>query len=600
MKAPQTLPLLSDIEISRRAPIQPIETIAHQLGIPLEMVETYGRYKAKIRLEAISEQREAHHKGLQGRFQGGPPQRRAHYIDVTAITPTPLGEGKTTTTVGLVQGLGFLGKKAVATLRQPSLGPTFGIKGGAAGGGYSQVIPMEDINLHLTGDIHAVAAAHNLCAAAIDARLYHENRWSDSYFEKIGLSKLHIDPTRILIGRVVDMNDRVLRHVTVGMGSPEDGPLRESHFDIAVASEVMAILALAKNITDLRQRIGTMVVAYDTKGKPLTAEDFGVAGAMTALLREAIKPNLLQTLEGQGAFIHTGPFANIAHGNSSILADELALQYADYVVTESGFGADRGFEKFADIKCRTSGYTPDAAVLVCTVRALKVHGGGPAVVAGKPLSEVYKEENLELLKKGLANLEAHLRIVQRFGIPAVVAINAFPTDTEAEWECIREAALRAGAFDAVVSHHWGRGGEGAAELAAAVVRACETPSTFRFLYSLEWPLEQKIETIAREIYGADGVDYTDKAREELEHLESQGFGKLPICMAKTQYSLSHDPELKGAPKGWRLPIRELRLAAGAGFVYPLCGDITTMPGLPSKPAFMNIDIDEQGNIQGLS
>jgi len=459
---------------------------------------------------------------------------------------------------------------------------------------------MEDINLHLTGDIHAVSAAHNLCAAAIDARLYHESRWSDAYFEKLGLVKLNIDPYRVGIGRVVDMNDRVLRHIITGLGDREDGPVRQSRFDISVASEVMAILALARDIGDLRSRIGRMVVAQDTKGKPLTAEDFGVAGAMTALLRDAVKPNLLQTLEGQAAFIHAGPFANIAHGNSSVIADQIAVRYADYVVTESGFGADMGMEKFFDIKCRTSGLVPDAVVVVATVRALKSHGGGPAVVPGKPLPNEYKEENLELLQRGLANLTAHLGIVQRFGIPAVVAINAFPTDTQAEWDLIRKTAIQAGASAAVVTHHWEKGGEGAAELAAAVEKACEEPKQFRYLYELNQSLSAKIETIAQQVYGADGVDYSDESRETLEKLESDGFGALPICMAKTQYSLSHDPALKGAPKGWRLPIREVRLAAGAGFVYPLCGDMTTMPGLPSKPAFMGIDIDERGKITGLS
>lgn len=577
-------PVPKDIEIAQEAQAEPILQIARGLGLPEQAVELYGNYKAKVDWKLVRNEM----------------PKRARYIDVTAISPTPLGEGKTTTTVGLVQGLGFLGRRAVATLRQPSMGPTFGIKGGAAGGGYSQVIPMEDINLHLTGDIHAVSAAHNLCAAAIDARLYHESRWSDAYFEKLGLQKLNIDPYRVGIGRVVDMNDRVLRHIITGLGDREDGPVRQSRFDISVASEVMAILALAQDLADLRRRIGRMVVAQDTKGKPLTAEDFGVAGAMTALLRDAIKPNLLQTLEGQPAFIHAGPFANIAHGNSSVIADQIAVRYADYVVTESGFGADMGMEKFFDIKCRTSGLVPDAVVVVATVRALKSHGGGPAVVPGKPLPNEYKEENLELLKKGLANLTAHLGIVKRFGIPAVVAINAFPTDTQAEWDLIRETAVKAGASAAIVTHHWEKGGEGAAELAAAVERACEGPKQFRYLYELNQSLSSKIETIACDVYGADGVDYSDESRETLEKFEADGYGALPICMAKTQYSLSHDPALRGAPKGWRLPIREVRLAAGAGFVYPLCGDMTTMPGLPSKPAFMGIDIEENGKITGLS
>jgi formyltetrahydrofolate synthetase len=558
-------------------------------------VEEYGKYKAKIDWRLLSVQ--AAEKNL--------PPRRAKYINVTAISPTPLGEGKTTTTVGLVQGLGYGGKSAAACLRQPSMGPTFGIKGGAAGGGYSQVVPMEDFNLHLTGDIHAVSAAHNLCAAAVDARIYHESRWSGAYFEKLGLRRLDIDPYGVQIGRALDMNDRCLRQVLTGLGDKANGPLRQSWFDISAASEVMAILALARNLKDLRERLGRMVTAFDRKGRPLTAEDFGVAGAMAALLRDAINPNLLQTLEGQGVFVHTGPFANIAHGNSSVIADLLAARFAGYVVTESGFGSDMGMEKFFDIKCRVSGLIPDAVVLVATVRALKAHGGGPAVVPGKPLPPEYGTENLELLGAGLSNLRAHIGIIRRFGLPAVVAINAFPTDTQAEWDLIREEAIKAGAADAAVSRHWAEGGAGAADLARAVERAVDggpagdKAGGFRFLYPPEAPLAEKIETIALEVYGAEGVDYGEGVRESLGRLEDQGFGKLPVCMAKTQYSLSHDPRLKGAPKGWRLPVREVRLAAGAGFVCPLCGDISTMPGLPSRPAFMDIDIDAEGNIKGL-
>ncbi|MDR2257792.1 MAG: formate--tetrahydrofolate ligase [Treponema sp.] len=577
-----------DIEIAQGAVLQDIAGIAARMGIPPDAVEQYGRYKAKI----------------SGRLLKDPGQGpRARYVNVTAISPTPLGEGKTTTTVGLVQGLGRLGKNAVACLRQPSMGPTFGIKGGAAGGGYSQVVPMEDFNLHLTGDIHAVSAAHNLCAAAVDARIYHESRRPDAYFEKLGLRRLDVDPYGVQIGRVVDMNDRCLRQVLVGLGGRLDGPPRQSRFDIAVASEVMAVLALARNLKDLRERLGRMVVAFDRKGRPLCAEDFGVAGAMAALLRDAINPNLLQTLEGQGAFVHAGPFANIAHGNSSVIADLLAVRFADYVVTESGFGSDMGMEKFFDIKCRVSGLVPDAVVLVATVRALKSHGGGPAVVPGKPLPPEYGAENLELLRAGLANLRAHIGIIRRFGVPAVVAVNAFPADTQAEWDLVREEAIKAGAADAAVSRHWAEGGAGAAELAGAVDRAIEGRPAghggFRFLYPPEASLAEKIETIALEVYGADGVDYGEGVRESLGRLEDQGFGKLPVCMAKTQYSLSHDPRLKGAPRGWRLPVREVRLAAGAGFVYPLCGDISTMPGLPSRPAFMNIDVDEEGNVKGL-
>ncbi|MDR0641605.1 MAG: formate--tetrahydrofolate ligase [Treponema sp.] len=582
-------PVPSDIEIAQGAELKPIDQIITELGIPLERAELYGKRKAKIDWRLAS------------------PQGRAKYINVTAISPTPLGEGKTTTTVGLVQGLGCLGRKAVAALRQPSMGPTFGIKGGAAGGGYSQVVPMEDFNLHLTGDIHAVAAAHNLCAAAVDARIYHESRWSAAYLEKIGLRRLNVDPYAVSIGRVLDMNDRALRGVLTGLGGKGDGPLRQTRFDIAVASEVMAILALARDLSDLRARLGRMIVASDNQGRPLSAGDFGAAGAMTVLLKDALNPNLLQTLEGQSAFVHTGPFANIAHGNSSIVADLIAAQYAEYLVTESGFGSDMGMEKFFNIKCRSSGMAPDAVVLVATVRALKSHGGGPSVIPGKALPAAYREENLELLRAGLANLRAHIGIIRRFGIPAIVAINAFPADTQAEWDLIREESLAAGAQDAAVTRHWELGGEGAAELAHAVERVVEQAGKdpaarsagFRPLYPSEAPLNQKIEIIAREIYGAEGVDYAEGVRERLDTLEDQGHGSLPVCMAKTQYSLSHDPRLKGAPKGWRLPVRDVRLAAGAGFVYPLCGDITTMPGLPSRPAFMDVDIDAEGNIKGL-
>jgi len=575
----------SDIEIAQAAKLHPIREIAARMKIPSQYVEEYGMYKAKIDWKVLKEQ--------------NLPTAKAKYINVTAISPTPLGEGKTTTTVGLVQGLGAIGRDAVACLRQPSMGPTFGIKGGAAGGGYSQIVPMEDFNLHLTGDIHAVSAAHNLCAAAVDARIYHESRWSSSYFEKLGLKILDIDSSRNALGRVVDMNDRSLRHVLTGLGGREDGPLRQGRFDISVASEVMAILALARDLKDLRQRLGRMIVAYDKKGRGLSADDFGVAGAMTVLLKDALKPNLLQTLEGQGSFVHAGPFANIAHGNSSVMADLLAVHFTDYIVTEAGFGSDMGMEKFFDIKCRTSGLIPNAVVLVATVRALKSHGGGPAVVPGKSLPACYREENLDLLKAGISNLAAHINIVKRFGVPAVVAINAFPTDTRAEWDLLREEALRAGAMDAVVTRHWELGGSGATDLARAVEKAAGSPNNFRLLYADSMELSKKIETIAKEVYGADGVDYSPGVREELDTLQKAGYGALPVCMAKTQYSLSHDPGLKGAPKGWRLPIREVRLAAGAGFICPLCGDITTMPGLPSRPSFMDIDVDEDGKITGL-
>ena len=580
-------PVPSDIDIAQAADVRPISEIAGRYGIDGRYLEHYGVDKAKISLDFLKD-----------RPAGA---KRAKYIDVTAITPTPLGEGKTTTTVGLVQGLGWIGKKAIATIRQPSMGPTFGIKGGAAGGGYSQIVPMADFNLHLTGDIHAVSAAHNLCAAALDARIYHEGRWSDAYFEKLGLKKLNIDAYNIYWRRIMDMNDRTLRKIMVGMGGLENGPLRETGFDISVASEVMAILALSTSLADLRARLGRIVVALDRSGKPITTEDLKVAGAMTILMKDALKPNILQTLEEQLAFVHAGPFANIAHGNSSILADAMATQIADYVVTESGFGADMGFEKFVDIKCRASGMMPDAVVVVATVRALKMHGGGPKVTPGKPLASAYVHEDLALLEKGLDNLRAHLGIIAGFGLPAVVAINAFPSDTEAEHGLIRAAALAAGASDAVVARNWASGGEGAADLARVVARAAEQPSSPKFLYPLEMPIRDKIDTLARKVYGADRVSYSPEAESAMERFSSLGYGNLPICMAKTQYSLSHDPALKGAPKGYVFPVNDLRLAAGAGFIYPLSGEITTMPGLPSVPGYMGMDIDtETGRITGLS
>lgn len=587
MSIERKTPVPSDIEIAQAATIKPIVQVAENYGICDECIDHFGRYKAKVRLEFLK--------------QNANMPKRAKYIDVTAITPTPLGEGKTTTTVGLVQGLGRIGKKAIAAIRQPSMGPTFGIKGGAAGGGYSQIVPMEDFNLHLTGDIHAVAAAHNLCATAMDARMYHESRWSDDFFAKQGLSKLNIDKYQVLWRRVVDMNDRPLRDIVLGIGGIDNGPLRQSGFDIAVASEVMAILALAKDLKDLRGRIGRIVIAIDKNGKAVTAEDLGVAGAMTILLKDAIKPNILQTLEEQLAFVHAGPFANIAHGNSSVIADQIAVKIGDYVVTESGFGADMGFEKFVDIKCRTSGIFPDAAVVVATVRALKMHGGGPKVTPGKTLAKEYKEENLELVKKGLPNLIAHLNIVRKFGVPAVVAINAFPTDTQAEWDLIREAAIKAGAQDAVVTKNWAEGGDGAAALAQAVVKAAEVKSDVRPFYPLDLSIKEKIDRIAREVYGADHVSYSAEAEKAIDKFSQLGYEHLPICMAKTQYSLSHDPLLKGAPKGFIFPVNDVRIAAGAGFVYPLSGEINTMPGLSSKPGYHGMDIDtETGKIVGLS
>ncbi|MDX1520726.1 MAG: formate--tetrahydrofolate ligase [Anaerolineae bacterium] len=575
----------SDLEIAQAATVKPILEIAESVGLSEDDLELYGKYKAKVHLEVLEK--------LADRPQG-------KYVDVTAITPTPLGEGKSTTTIGLTQGLGYIGKKSMACIRQPSMGPTFGIKGGAAGGGYSQVIPMEEFNLHLTGDIHAISAAHNLVAAALDARLYHESRQSDEQLENIGLKRLDIDPYNISWNRVVDMNDRALRNIVIGLGGRLDGVPRSNGFDITVASEIMAILALTTSLRDMRERFSRMVVALDKSGNPITAEDLQVAGAVTVLMKDAIMPNLMQTLEGQPAFVHAGPFANIAHGNSSIVADQLALKMTDYVVTESGFGADIGMEKFFNIKCRYSGLIPNAVVLVATIRALKMHGGGPAVVAGRPLDQAYTEENLNLLEKGVENLAAHIENVQRYGIPAVVAINRFHTDTDAEIDLIKKLAVESGAEQAVMANHWAEGGAGAAEMAEAVVAACEKPSNFEFLYPLDWSIKQKIEKISIDMYGADGVVYEQLAEQQIKAYEAAGFGNLPICMAKTHLSLSHDPTLKGRPTGFTVPIREVRASAGAGFIYPLLGTMRTMPGLGSKPAYMNVDIDlETGKIVGL-
>jgi len=458
---------------------------------------------------------------------------------------------------------------------------------------------MEDFNLHLTGDVHAVGAAHNLLAAAIDTRLMHERNYGRERWGKMGLRYLDINPYSITWNRVVDVNDRALRNIIIGLGARGDGYPRQSGFDITVASEVMAILALATSLQDLRERIGRIVIGTDWSGNPITAEDLGVAGAMTVLLKDALMPNLMQTLEGSPVFVHAGPFANIAHGNSSIVADQIALKLADYVVTESGFGADCGMEKFFDIKCRYSGLTPNAVVMVASVRALKMHGGGPRVVAGRPLDPAYTEENLELLEKGLANLEANIKIAKLFGIPVVVAINRFPTDTDREIEMVKKAAEGFGAEAGVESRVWAEGGKGGAELAEAVVEACERPSDFQFLYPLEIPIKEKIELIATKVYGADGVDYSPEAEAKVELYTKLGYDKLPICMAKTHLSLSHDPSWKGVPKDYKLPIRDIRASVGAGFLYPLCGEMRTMPGLPSKPAFMKIDIDEQGRVVGL-
>lgn len=562
----------SDIEIAQAAKMKNIKEIAEALGIDEKYLELYGNYKAKVQLGILDE--------LKNRPDG-------KYIDVTAITPTPLGEGKTVTTIGLSMALNKIGKKAVTCIRQPSLGPVFGIKGGAAGGGYSQVLPMEDFNLHLTGDTHAVGLAHNLLAAFLDTHLMKGN-------------DLNIDPFSITLNRVVDINDRVLRNIIVGLGGAANGLPRETGYDITVASEVMAILALTTSLKDLRQRLGKMVVGTTYDGRPVTAEDLKVAGAMTVLLRDAIKPNLLQTVEHTPCFVHAGPFANIAHGNSSIIADLMAIKLGDYVVTESGFGADMGAEKFMDIKCRYSGLKPDAVVIVCTVRALKMHGGGFEFIPGQPVNkELMEKPNIEAVVKGCSNLEKMIENMKLFGLQVVVAVNNFDSDTSEEIEAIREQAKAAGAEDAVVSKVWLKGGEGGIELAEAVVKAAEKPSKFEFLYPLDWPIKKKIETIATKIYGADGVDYLPLAEKKIELYTKQGFDKLPICMAKTHLSLSHDPNLKNRPKGFRVPIRDVRASVGAGFLYPLLGEMRTMPGLPKVPAGTKIDIDEDGNIVGL-
>jgi len=588
--AKRLTPVPSDLDIAQAATPLPIKEVAAQLGLTEDDLIYFGKTKAKVHLDTLPK--------LAGRPLG-------KYIDVTAITPTPLGEGKTTTSIGLVQGLGVLGHKAIACIRQPSMGPTFGIKGGAAGGGYSQVIPMEDFNLHLTGDIHAITAAHNLVAAAIDARWYHEDRMNDERLAKVGLSRLNIDPYRLTWNRVTDTNDRALRKVMVGLGPEDDGRPRQTGFDITVASEIMAILALVNGtdyksaLRDLRQRAGRTVIGTNKDGKPITLDDLGVAGAVTVLMKDALHPNLLQTLEGQPAFVHAGPFANIAHGNSSILADQLALRLGDYVVTESGFGADIGMEKFFDIKCRASGLIPDCVVLVATIRALKMHGGGPRVIPGRPLDKAYTDENVALLEKGMANMVAHIRNAKRFGVPVVVAVNKFHTDTPAEIAAVERAAIAAGAETAVMSDHWANGGDGAVALAEAVVAACEQPSNFNFLYPLDLPIKAKIETIAKEIYSAGEVIYEPQAEKQIKSYEDNGFGNLPICMAKTHLSISHDPALKNAPSGYTLTVREVRASVGAGFIYPLLGEMRTMPGLGTRPAYMNVDIDENGRVMGL-
>jgi formate--tetrahydrofolate ligase len=561
----------SDIEIAQSIKLKPIETIAAKMGLRRKDLELHGDYIAKIKLDVLDRLKN---------------KKDAKYIDVTAITPTPLGEGKTVTTIGTGLALNKIGKKAVIAIRQPSLGPTFGIKGGAAGGGYSQALPMEDFNLHLTGDIHAVSIAHNLCAAYLDNHIVKGN-------------KLNIDPHTITWRRVVDVSDRMLREIVTGLGGRLNGIPRESGFDISVASEVMAILALTTGLQDIRKRLGKIVVAFTKDGKPVTAEDLKVAGAMAVLMKDAIKPNLMQTTEQTPVLVHAGPFANIAHGNSSILADMVGIKSCEYLVTESGFGADIGMEKFLNIKCRMSGLVPDAVVLVATIRALKMHSGKFKVVAGKPLAPELIKENIPALEEGICNLEKHIENVKLHGLECVVAINQFATDTKNEIKFVKKHAENAGALAAVPSQVHAKGGAGGTELAEAVVEAAEKKKNFKFLYPDKMSIKDKIETIATKVYGADGVDYTGVANEQIERYTKQGFDKLPLCMAKTHLSLSHDPTLKGRPTGYRLPVREIRASVGAGFLYPLCGTMSTMPGLPTVPAGENVDIAKDGRVVGL-
>ena len=619
----------SDIEVAQAATPIPIDKIAAEVGILPDELDLYGKYKAKVHLD------------IRDRLKNSP---NGKYVVVTAITPTPLGEGKTTTTVGLSQALGaHLGKKVFTCIRQPSQGPTFGIKGGAAGGGYSQIIPMEEFNLHLTGDIHAITAANNLAAAAIDARWFHEStqkpeglfdrlcppakdgsrRFSPVMLrrlKKLGINKtnpddltpeerlrfahLDIDIDSVTWRRVTDTNDRMLRQITIGQGPEEKGLTRVTGYDISVASEIMAILALTTSLADMRERLGKMVFGTSKAGEPITADDIGVSGALTVLMKDAIQPNLMQTLEGTPAFVHAGPFANIAHGNSSIVADQIALKLVGkdgFVLTESGFGADIGMEKFFNIKCRYSGLIPNCVVLVATIRALKMHGGGPKVVAGQPLSPLYTEENLELLEKGCSNLAKMIQNARLFGIPVVVAVNRFQYDSPAEIELVRKKAIEAGASDAVMANHWAQGGAGAVDLGKAVIAACEKPSNFEFLYSLDIPIKKKIETIVQKIYGGAAVEYSPEAEKKVELYTRLGFDKLPICMAKTHLSLSADPTLKGAPTGFTIPIRDIRASVGAGFLYPLVGTMSTMPGLSTRPGYYEIDLDlATGKVIGLS
>uniref|UniRef100_A0A8C5T824 formate--tetrahydrofolate ligase n=1 Tax=Malurus cyaneus samueli TaxID=2593467 RepID=A0A8C5T824_9PASS len=608
----------SDIEISRAQSPKAVDVLAKEIGLLTDEIEIYGQTKAKVRLSLLERLKD---------------QPDGKYVLVAGITPTPLGEGKSTVTIGLVQALtAHLNINSFACLRQPSQGPTFGVKGGAAGGGYAQVIPMEEFNLHLTGDIHAITAANNLLAAAIDARILHENTQSDkslynrlvpvvngvrgfsaiqlARLRRLGISKtdpetlteeeiskfvrLDIDPSTITWQRVVDTNDRFLRKITVGQANTEKGLVRQAQFDIAVASEIMAILALTTSLQDMKERLGKMVVANDKKGEPVTAEDLGVTGALAVLMKDAIKPTLMQTLEGTPVFVHAGPFANIAHGNSSVLADKIALKLVGekgFVVTEAGFGADIGMEKFFNIKCRASGLVPSVVVLVATVRALKMHGGGPNVTAGAPLKKEYTEENLQLVADGCCNLQKQIQITQLFGVPVVVALNVFKTDSPAEVDLVCKIAKESGAFDAVPCNHWSAGGRGAVKLAQAVEKAANQKNSFKYLYNLELPIVEKIRIIAQKVYGAQDVELSPIAQSQVDRYTRQGFGNLPICMAKTHLSLSHQPERKGVPTGFILPISDVRASIGAGFIYPLVGTMSTMPGLPTRPCFYDIDLD---------
>ena len=575
--------MLSDIEIVSKAKKESIEKIAKKLAIDKKYLIPYGHYIAKIDLSILDKIQD---------------KKKGKYILVTAITPTPLGEGKTVTTIGLSMSLNKLGKLTSACIRQPSLGPVFGIKGGAAGGGYSQVLPMEDFNLNFTGDVHAIGLAHNLAAAFLDNSIFKGNR-------------LNINPDKLYWRRAMDVSDRFLRNVKVGLGTKEDGIPRDSGFDITVASEIMAILALTDGLADLRRRIGRIVLADTFDGKPVTTQNIKVAGSMSVLLKDAIKPNFIQTIEHTSCFVHAGPFGNIAHGNSSILADKIALAFSDYVVTESGFGADCGAEKFFDIKCRVSGLIPDAAVMVCSIRALKAHSGRFKIVAGMPLDTCLEKEDMQAIEEGICNLQKQIENVSIFGIPVVVAINRFSCDTDKEIEFVKKKACEFGAYDCCVSEVWREGSRGGIDLAKSIIKAANLPphqslwcgglpKKFKFLYPLDLPIKEKIKIIATSIYGARDVEYTDLAESKIKLFTQRGWDKLPICMAKTHLSLSHDANLKGRPKDCILPIRDIRASIGAGFLYPLCGKIQTMPGLPSHPVGENIDIDEKGNIIGLS